>query len=62
MNTLDKIEARAKTEGKIEGKIEMILSLYEDKLSISQIAKYASLSEDDVIKILKEKGKLNSEK
>jgi predicted transposase/invertase (TIGR01784 family) len=55
MSTYDAIKIEGKLEGKLEGKIEMILSLYEDKLPISQIAKYANLSEDEVIKILKNK-------
>jgi predicted transposase/invertase (TIGR01784 family) len=53
-----KIEGKleGKIEGKLEGKIEIILSLNKDKLPISQIAKYANLSEDEVTKILKNKG------
>jgi predicted transposase/invertase (TIGR01784 family) len=46
-------------KGKFAEKIEMILSLNEDKLPIPQIAKYVRLPEDEVIKILKEKGKLS---
>jgi hypothetical protein len=54
MSTYDAI----KIEGKIEEKIETILSFYEDKLPIAQMAKYVRLSEEDVKKILKEKGKI----
>jgi predicted transposase YdaD len=35
-------------------KIEMVITLHEDGIPISQIAKYTKLSVDDVIKILKE--------
>ncbi len=53
---------KGKTEGKIEGKIEekteMILTLFEDKLPVSQIAKYVRLHEVEVIRILKHHGKM----
>jgi predicted transposase/invertase (TIGR01784 family) len=52
-------EERGIIQGKIEEKIEFILSLNEDKISIPQIAKHVRLSEQEVIKILQEKGKLN---
>ncbi len=52
-------EERGIIQGKIEGKIEFILSLNEDKISIPQIAKRVRLSEQEVTKILQEKGKLN---
>jgi predicted transposase/invertase (TIGR01784 family) len=38
-------------------KIEMVITLHEDGIPISQIAKYTKLSVDDVMKILKENGK-----
>jgi predicted transposase/invertase (TIGR01784 family) len=47
-----------KTEGKLEGKKEVIIYLHEDKLSVAQIAKHLRVSEEEVIKILKEKGRL----
>jgi hypothetical protein len=49
----------AKSKGKIEGKIDMILVLFDDKISITQIARYASLSEDEIIRILRDHGKYN---
>jgi predicted transposase/invertase (TIGR01784 family) len=45
-------------EGKIEGKIEVILALHEDGIPIAQIAKYTKLTQVEVEKILKEYGKL----
>jgi hypothetical protein len=48
----------AKSKGKIEGKIDMILVLFDDKISITQIARYASLSEDEIIRILRDHGKI----
>ena len=43
---------------KIEGKIEVVLVLNEDKTPIPQICKYVNLTEKEVIKILKDNGKL----
>jgi len=48
---------KGKLEGKLEGKTEVILSLHEDGISFSQIAKYTKLSEEEVRKILIEHGK-----
>jgi hypothetical protein len=47
-----------KIEGKIEEKIETVLTLNEDKLPLEQIAKYARLTMNEVRKILKDNGKL----
>ncbi len=44
--------------GEQKVKIEMILTLHEDGIPIKQIAKYTKLSEDEVRKILIEKGKI----
>jgi len=44
-------------KGKIEGKIEVVLSLYEDGITIPQISKYTKLSSEDVIRILKDHNK-----
>jgi predicted transposase/invertase (TIGR01784 family) len=38
--------------------IEMILTLHEDGLPLSQIAKYTKLTEDEVRRILMEQGKI----
>lgn len=62
MSTLDKFIEKGEQigiqKGKIEGKIEMILSLFADKLPLKQIAVYAEMTEEQVTKILKEKGKI----
>jgi len=55
---LETAKSKGKIEGKIEEKTEMILALYEDKIPISQIAKYVRLSEIEVIRILKDHGKM----
>jgi predicted transposase/invertase (TIGR01784 family) len=55
---LETAKSKGKIEGKIEGKIDMILVLFDDKISITQIAKYASLSEDEIGHILKQHGKM----
>jgi predicted transposase YdaD len=59
---LETAKSKGKVEGKIEGKIEekteMILALSDDKIPISQIAKYVRLSEVEVIRILKDHGKM----
>ncbi len=43
----------AKLEGKLEGKIEIILSSYDDGLDITRIARITKLSEAEVVRILK---------
>ena len=48
---------KGKMEGKMEEKIEVIISLNEDKIPVKQIAKYTKLSVDEVIKILDDFGK-----
>ena len=48
----------AKLEGKLEGKIEIILSSYDDGLDFTRIARITKLSEAEVMKILKEHGKM----
>jgi len=50
MTTYDRLIQK----GKEEGKIEMILALFDDKISTTQIANYAKISEKEVIKILKD--------
>ncbi len=49
---LETAESKGKIAGKIEGKIEVILALNDDKIPTSQIAKYVQLPEEDVIHIL----------
>lgn len=43
-----------------KSKIEIVLSLNEDGIPISQISKYTKLSSDEVLKILKENGNTKS--
>ena len=45
-------------EGKIEGKIEFVLSLADDNISVEQLSKYTKLSIKEVKKILKEHRKI----
>jgi predicted transposase YdaD len=60
MSTLDKLIEKGKIEGEQIGinkeKIDTILTLKEDRLPLAQIAKYVRLSEEEVNKILKDKG------
>lgn len=44
--------------GKVEGKIEVVLKSYENDLHISLISNITQLSEDQVINILKDHGKI----
>lgn len=41
-----------------KGKTEMILALYDDGIGVSQIAKYGKISDEDVLKILKDHGRV----
>ncbi|MBK9253874.1 MAG: Rpn family recombination-promoting nuclease/putative transposase [Saprospiraceae bacterium] len=50
-------EAKGEQIGIQKGKIEVILALHNDKISIEQISKYTNLSIADVIRILAEHGK-----
>ena len=50
-------EAKGEQVGMQKGKIEVVFALNEDKISISQIAKYTKLSEDEVIDIIRNHGK-----
>jgi predicted transposase/invertase (TIGR01784 family) len=43
---------KGKIEGKIEGKSEVVLAMYNDKISVSQISKYTNLPIDDVVRII----------
>ena len=59
-------EARGKIEGKIEGEqigilkktIETVVKSYDNGIAIPMIANINSITEEEVIKILKEKGKI----
>ena len=59
-------EAKGKIEGKIEGeqigiqkeKIETVLKAYNNGIPIPLIANISSITEEEVIRILKEKGKV----
>ena len=55
---IQKGKSNGKIEGKIEEKIEVVLCCFDDKLPMSQIARITRLSEDEVIRILKDHGKL----
>jgi predicted transposase/invertase (TIGR01784 family) len=55
MSTYDAI----KIEGKIEAKLETILKAYDKGMDITLIANIVSFEEAEVIRILKEKGKIN---
>ncbi|MCB9308993.1 MAG: hypothetical protein H6567_02910 [Lewinellaceae bacterium] len=46
-------KAEGKAEGRLEGKSEVVLALYNDKISIRQIQKYTKLSEETILEILK---------
>jgi len=49
---------KGKNNGKIEEKIEVVLSCFDDKLPIPQIARIVRLTEVEIIKILKDHGKM----
>ncbi len=57
MTTYDRLIQKGKIEGKLEGKIEMTLTLFDDGIGITQLAKAANISEKEVIKILKDNGR-----
>lgn len=46
-------------KGKMEGKMEVIISLNEDRIPVVQIAKYTKLPVEDVIRIIYEHGKIS---
>ena len=58
LNGMLKGKVEGKIEGKIEGKTEVILALHADGITYPQIAKYTKLTEDEVIRILTEKGQM----
>jgi len=49
--------AMVKDEAKRENQIEIVLASFDDKLPISQIARITKLTEEEVTKILREKGR-----
>lgn len=57
MTTYDRLIEKGRLEGKLEKQTEIIIALYEDGIGLPQIAKYTQLSEDQVLKILKENGR-----
>ena len=61
MTTYAKIKEEGKQEGRQEGEykkqIEVVLNCFDNKLPIPLIANITQLSEEDVIKILKEQKK-----
>ena len=70
MTTYSWMKEEGKQEGRLEGRlegekigihkkeIEVILALFDDKISVQSIARYTKLSEEDVTKILKENHKI----
>jgi predicted transposase/invertase (TIGR01784 family) len=66
MSTLDKFIEKGKIEGKIEGEqigilkktIETVIKSYDNGIAIPLIANINSITEEEVIKILKEKGRI----
>ena len=52
-------EAKGKIEGKIEEKMDTVLKAYDNGIAVPMIANISSISEEEVIRILKEKGKIN---
>jgi recombination-promoting nuclease RpnB len=57
MTLIEQYEAMVKEEGKLEGKIEIILKSYDNDLTLSLISNITGLSEEEVTKILKENGR-----
>ena len=51
-HAIDSVRKEGEEIGIQKVKIEMILTLHEDGLPLSQIAKYTKLTEDEVKKIL----------
>ena len=58
MTTYERLIQKGKIEGEIKKQTEMILALYDDNIGISQIARYAKITEEEVLKILKENGRV----
>ncbi|MGB4960579.1 MAG: hypothetical protein WBO36_13950, partial [Saprospiraceae bacterium] len=66
MTTYERITQRSKKEGIIEGeqigiqkeKIKVVLNCFDQNIAIAMITNINGLSEDEVIKILKEHGKV----
>jgi Fic family protein len=46
-------------KGKLEEKIEVIVSLFDEGFEVPKIAKIVKLSKEEVVKFLTEKGRLN---
>ncbi|MFZ1749920.1 MAG: hypothetical protein WAU01_06995, partial [Saprospiraceae bacterium] len=49
---------KGKLEGKIEGKLELVLNAFDNDLSISLISNITKLEEEEVLRILKQRGKI----
>lgn len=62
MSTYDAIKQEGKIEGEQlgiqKGKIEVVLTLNEDKIPPKQISKYTKLSESQILEILKSNGRM----
>ncbi|MFZ1751390.1 MAG: hypothetical protein WAU01_14420 [Saprospiraceae bacterium] len=59
MTTYERIAQRNKMEGKMEEKIEIILSLYDDGFPIERIAKSTKMTVQEINAILKDNNRLN---
>jgi predicted transposase/invertase (TIGR01784 family) len=59
---IEKGKKEGKLEGKIEGKLEekteMVLTLFDERFDTASIARFVKLPEEEVVKILKDHGKI----
>ena len=60
MTTYDRIVQKNRNEGKIEGKIEVVLNCFDQGISMTMISNIADLSEAEIIRILKEHNRVNN--
>lgn len=58
MTTYDRIMNKGIEKGISKQRTEMILALYDDGISVPQLAKAAKITEEEVLKILKENGRV----
>jgi len=56
MTTYTMLIEKGKSEGKLEEKTEVIVSLFDEGFEVPKIAKIVRLPEEEVLKILAEKG------
>jgi predicted transposase/invertase (TIGR01784 family) len=55
---IEKGKKEGKLEGKLEGKTEMVLTLFDEGFDTASIARLVKLPEEEVVKILKDHGKI----